>query len=109
LIRDLVNQKLNINTTSAKGIEKAIGVIATFVINAQSATNGIIYGKYELNENEGNLISRAFDKGIVYILEKISTVDFCNLVNYLSNRNEFKVQKKICFASNSYWFFVCWS
>jgi hypothetical protein len=84
--RDLVNQKLNINTTSAKGIEKAIGVIATFVINAQSATNGIIYGKYELNENEGNLISRAFDKGIVYILEKISTVDFCNLVNYLINQ-----------------------
>jgi len=86
LTRNLVNDKLNINTTSAKGLEKAIAAIATFVINAQSKTDGIIYGKYALNEDQGNLITRAFDKGIIYILERISTVDFCNLINYLINQ-----------------------
>jgi len=82
LTRNLVNDKLNINTTSAKGIEKAIATIATFIINAQSTTDAIIYGKYSLKPDEGNLITRALDKGTIYILERLTTVDFCNIINH---------------------------
>lgn len=76
------NNKLNINTTTAKGLEKAIGVIARFIIKAQGKTNGILYGQFKLKEDEGTAIQRALDKGIDNLLTNFAGVDFCNLLNY---------------------------
>jgi hypothetical protein len=83
---NLGNNKLNINTTTAKGLEKAIGVIAKFIINAQGKTNGILYGQFKLQEGEGNPIQRAFDRGIDNLLTDIADVDFCNIINYGINQ-----------------------
>lgn len=49
-IINLGNDKLNINTTTAKGLEKVIGIIAKFIISAQSSINKIFYGKFKIAE-----------------------------------------------------------
>lgn len=82
-----VNEKLNIKTDSKKGLEKAIGIIAAFIIDAQNKTNQIVYGKYALEETDGNAIQRALDKGILNILDIVTSVDFCNLINYAINQS----------------------
>lgn len=79
---NLGNNRLNINTTTAKGLEKAIGVIARFIISAGSKTNGILYGEFKLKEDQGTAIQRALDKGIDNLLTDFASVDFCNLLNY---------------------------
>ena len=79
---NLGNNKLNVNTTTAKGLEKAIGVIARFIIKAQGKTNGILYGQYKLKQDEGTAIQRALDKGVDNLLTNFAGVDFCNLFNY---------------------------
>ena len=50
-IINLGNDKLNINTTTAKGLEKVIGIIAKFIISAQSSINKIFYGKFKLQND----------------------------------------------------------
>jgi len=80
---NLGNNKLNINTTTAKGLEKAIGVIAKFIIDADAKTNGIFYGEFKLADDEGNAVQRVLDKGIDNILTELAGVDFCNLLNYV--------------------------
>lgn len=82
----LGNNKLNINTTTAKGLEKVIGIIAKFIINAQGKTNGILYGQFKLGEGEGNPIQRALDKGVDNLLTDIAGIDFCNIINYGINQ-----------------------
>ncbi len=79
---NLGNNKLNINTTTAKGLEKAIGVIARFIMKAQAKTNGIFYGEFKLKQEEGNPVQRALDRGIDNLLTDFASVDFCNLLNY---------------------------
>jgi hypothetical protein len=79
---NLGNDKLNINTTTAKGLEKAIGVIAKFIIDADAKTNGIFYGEFKLTEDEGTVVQKALDKGIDNLLTDFASVDFCNLLNY---------------------------
>lgn len=79
---NLGNNKLNVNTTTAKGLEKAIGVIARFIMKAQGKTNGILYGQYKLKQDEGTAIQRALDKGVDNLLTNFAGVDFCNLFNY---------------------------
>ncbi len=52
------NDKLNINTTSAVGLEKAIGVTARFIIKVQGKVNEILYGKYNTGREATTLLKR---------------------------------------------------
>jgi hypothetical protein len=79
------NDKLNINTTSAVGLEKAIGVIAKFAMKVQGKVNEIFYGKFTSGKEPNNLIKRLLNKGIIKLLEGISSVDLCNVFNYSLN------------------------
>lgn len=76
------NDRLNINTTSAKGLEKAIGVIAKFIIKVQGKVNEIFYGKFSSATPSRNLIKKLLDKGVIKLLEGIASVDLCNIFNY---------------------------
>jgi hypothetical protein len=98
-IVNLGNDKLNINTTTAKGLEKVIGLISSFIISAQVKTNGILYGKFKVDETSSNEIQKALDKGIVNVLEDVAGIDFCNIVNYAINKipgtNPFDPKKRV--------------
>jgi hypothetical protein len=80
------NDKLNINTTSAVGLEKAIGVVGRFFMKIQSKINEIFYGKFSSGKEDTNLIKRLLNKGIINLLEGIASVDFCNILNYSLNQ-----------------------
>jgi hypothetical protein len=80
------NDKLNINTTSAKGLEKAIGVISKFIIKVQGKVNEIFYGKFTSGKEPTNFAKRLLNKGVINLLELIATVDFCNILNYSLNK-----------------------
>lgn len=85
-IVNLGNDKLNINTTTAKGLEKAIGIISRFIISAQGKTNGLLYGKFQLEGNSGNPIQNVLDKGIINVFTEIADVDYCNIINWAINQ-----------------------
>jgi len=80
------NDKLNINTTSAVGLEKAIGVTARFIIKVQGKVNEILYGKYNTGREATTLLKRLLNKGIINLLGGIASVDFCNVLNYALNQ-----------------------
>lgn len=85
-ITNLGNEKLNINTTTAKGLEKLIGIIGRFVINAQSSVNKTLYGSFKLqNDPLANKIQKALDKGISNTLSDLVGINYCDIINYLSN------------------------
>lgn len=80
---------INLDPTSpgyAKGLEKAIGVITFFIIDAQTKTRELLYGKFVVKENEKNPIKKALDKGIINLLKVVAGVDFCSLINYAINQ-----------------------
>lgn len=66
----------------SKGLEKAIGITTFFIIDAQTKTNELLYGKYVVSDNEINPIKKVIDKGIINLLEVVASVDFCNILNY---------------------------
>ena len=76
---------LNVNTTTAKGLEKVVAIIYKFIIKAQASVLGIIYGKFK-RQNSINPIIKAIDRGITNILKDIAEVDLCNLLNYALNQ-----------------------
>ncbi len=76
---------LNTNTTTAKGLEKAVAVIYKFIIKAQGSVLGIIYGKFQ-KQNSKNPITKAIDTGITNILKDVAEVDLCNLLSYAINK-----------------------
>jgi hypothetical protein len=78
------NNKLNINTTTAKGLEKALGVIARFLIKVQGKINQIYYGKLE--KPSPNLIKRLLNRGLVNLLTDLASVNFCDIFNYSLNQ-----------------------
>lgn len=85
-IVNLGSKDLNINTTTAKGLEKAIAVIAQFILKAQNKTNKILYGdpaKQTNNKtsNKGDVQS-ALNKGVLNVVETVASVDLCNIINY---------------------------
>ena len=80
------NDKLNINTTSAVGLEKAIGVTARFIIKVQGKVNEILYGKYNTGREATTLLKRLLNKGILNLLGGLASVDFCNVLNYALNQ-----------------------
>lgn len=80
------NDKFNINTTSAVGLEKAIGVVARFLIKVEGNINQILYGKFTSGKEDVNLIKRLLNKGVINLLEGIASIDFCNILNYSLNQ-----------------------
>jgi hypothetical protein len=89
-IINLGGDKLNINTTTAKGLEKAIGVIAQFIIKSQQGVNKIIYGdvkkKFKNKLNNKGDVSSAMNNGLLNVVDTVASVDICNIVNYLINQ-----------------------
>jgi hypothetical protein len=89
-ILNLGGDRLNINTTTAKGLEKAIGVIARFIMKAQQGTNKIVYGDVKKrNNNKSNTkgdVSSAMNNGLLNVVDTIASIDFCNIINYLINQ-----------------------
>jgi hypothetical protein len=85
-IVNLGSKDLNINTTTAKGLEKAIAVIAQFILKAQNSTNKILYGDpaKQTNDKVSNKgdVQSALNKGVLNVLETVASVDLCNIINY---------------------------
>jgi hypothetical protein len=81
------------------GLEKIINSIKKIVLGASFYLNDIIYGKALVKEQTAigsqpssvrkskkpNPIDRALEKGLIEVLNDLSSVDFCNLLNYLVN------------------------
>jgi len=78
------NNKLNINTTTAKGLEKALGVIARFLMKVQGKINQIFYGKIE--QPSSNPIRRLLNRGLINLLGDLASVNFCDIFNYSLNQ-----------------------
>jgi hypothetical protein len=86
-IINLGNDKLNINTSTAKGLEKVIGIIAKFIISAQSSINKTLYGQFKLQTDPtANKIQKAIDKGVTNTLSDLVGINYCDIVNYLINQ-----------------------
>ena len=79
------NEKLNINTSTAVGLEKVIGKIALFIIKSQDKTNTLLYGSRAPVDPNASKFKKAISKGLIKVLESLSDIDFCNIFNYLLN------------------------
>lgn len=67
---------------TAKGLEKLILTLKDFIISAQFAVIRLLFGKYEIqNDETKSKIEKAFDKGLIYVLSKIASVDFCKIIS----------------------------
>jgi hypothetical protein len=77
--------ELTVNTTTAKGLEAAIIIASKAINKMQSKIDGIFYGKYSLSKDDAetaSFIQKIQDRGIVYVLDTISSIDLCNILNY---------------------------
>lgn len=85
-IVNLGGNALNINTTSAEGLEKAISIIATFILKAQNGSNKILYGdprkRYANKVNSKGDINTGLNNGLINVVETIGSIDLCNIINY---------------------------
>lgn len=66
--------------TTATGLEKAIFIAGDGILKAQFAIDGLFYGKFE--NRSGNKLKQAIDKGVVNILNDLSEIDLCQILNY---------------------------
>lgn len=66
--------------TTATGLEKAIFIAGDGVLKAQDAVDGLFYGKFQYTG--ANKFKKAIDKGLVNILNDVSEVDLCQILNY---------------------------
>lgn len=79
------------NTSKLKGLEKAIYLAIDFTLKAADAAKITFYGGYRQKRdgsiiyNPKNPLDRALAVGLIEITKKLSSVDFCNLLNYLAN------------------------
>jgi len=82
--------KINMNTSTSKGLEKAISIIAKFIINAQRGVNKIVYGdvkkKYKNKSNNKGDVNTALNNGLLSVVDEIASVDVCNIINYALNK-----------------------
>lgn len=89
-IINLGGDKLNINTTTAKGLEKGIGVIAKFIVKSQIGVNKIVYGdvrkRYANKSNNKGDVQSALNNGLLNVIDTVASVDLCNIINYLINQ-----------------------
>lgn len=85
-IINLGSKDLNIDTTTAKGLEKGIAIIAKFIFRAQNGTNKILYGDptKQTNDKVSNKgdVQSALNKGLLNIIDTVASVDLCNIINY---------------------------
>jgi hypothetical protein len=85
-IVNTAGDKLNINTTSAEGLEKIISAIATFILKAQDGSNKILYGdprkKYKRKVNTKGDVDLGLNNGLLNVVEFIASIDLCNIVNF---------------------------
>ena len=75
---------LTVNTTTATGLEGAIIKASKAINKIQSKVDGIFYGKYSLSKDDAetaSFIQKIQDRGIVYVLDTISSIDLCNILN----------------------------
>lgn len=86
-----------------KGLERVIYLIADFTLKADTATRLTLYGGLFREKNgvviynPKNPIDKALERGLIKVLQDISSVDFCNLINYLisqSGGGGFNLNKK---------------
>lgn len=70
--------------TTATGLEKAIFVAGQGILKAQFALDGVFYGKFQYEGS--NKIKKALDLGIINVLEDLSNIDLCNVLNYAINK-----------------------
>lgn len=70
---------------SQKGLEKAVGTIGTYVLKVETKTSEILFGAYVLQGKQGNGIDKALDRGLVKLLEELSSIDFCSIFSFLAN------------------------
>lgn len=76
---------LTTNTTTAKGLEGAIIKASKSILKIQSKVDGIFWGKYSLSQKDAetaSFIQKIQDRGVVNVLDTISSVDLCNIINY---------------------------
>lgn len=77
--------ELNIDTSTAKGLEKVIGLVAKFIIKARKKTSNFFYGSKKPVDPNASKFKNALNKGAIKVLEDISDIDFCNIINYALN------------------------
>lgn len=65
--------------TTATGLEKAIFIAGNGVLKAQSAIDGLFYGKFSYDGT--NKLKKALDRGVVNVLNDLSEIDLCNILN----------------------------
>jgi hypothetical protein len=66
--------------TTATGLEKAIFVAGDGILKAQFAIDGLFYGKFSyVGENK---FKKALDRGVVNVINELSEIDLCNVLNY---------------------------
>jgi len=70
--------------TTATGLEKAIFIAGQGILKAQFAMDGFFYGKFQYTGD--NKIKKAIDTGVINLLDDLSNVDLCNILNYAINR-----------------------
>lgn len=72
---------LNINSFSddAKGIEKIISISTKTIFKIQNGVDQVVYGKQIPKDKKPK---NPLDYGLLKILDAISSVDFCNIINY---------------------------
>ena len=66
--------------TTATGLEKAIFIAGDGIIKAQFAIDGLFYGKFQYDGK--NKLKKAIDSGIVTVLDDISEIDLCQVLNF---------------------------
>lgn len=66
--------------TTATGLEKAIFVSGDAILKAQFALDGVFYGKFQYEGS--NKLKKAIDKGVVNVINEISEIDLCQILNY---------------------------
>jgi hypothetical protein len=66
--------------TTATGLEKAIFIAGDGILKAQFAIDGLFYGKFSYAGE--NKFKKALDKGVVNVLNDLSEIDLCNVLNY---------------------------
>jgi hypothetical protein len=80
---------ISTNTTTAKGLEAAIMSASGAITKMQSKVDTIFNGKYSLSKKDlasANFFKKVQDRGVLYVLDTLSSVDFCNILNYLSQQ-----------------------
>jgi len=72
-------------TTTAKGLEKAIFVAGDGILKAQFAITDLFYGRFD-ERKSATSFQKAIDKGIVNLVEDLSSIDLCQILNEAINK-----------------------